>query len=251
MIDMLAPEQLTVAELVQAARREIAEFLGGQPTDDACAFALFRRAIAGGDELAWSGLYNLYHAVVDSWVARQAPVLAHEDREALVNDSFAKFYRSISPEKLEHFSSVRTLLAYLKRCTWSVTADYRRSQQARSREESFESADQEESVLDDPADIVATQLAAQELWQIIWGEATSAEERLILQVVCSLGKSPRQLQQSYPLLFPSVEDIYRIKRNVLERLRRNHRLLALRTEKSGKSDYGSLSGEHTSKAVLA
>ena len=124
-----------------------------------------------------------------------------------------------------------------------------RSRQARSREEPLEFTDQEESVLDDPADIVATQLAAQELWQIIWGEATSAEERLILQVICALGKSPRQLQQSYPLLFPSVEDIYRIKRNVLERLRRNHWLLTLRAEKSGESDYAS-PGEHAAKAVL-
>ena len=249
MIDMLAPEQLTVPELVQAARREIGEFLRGQPTDDACAFALFRRSIARGDDLAWSGLYDLYHAVVDSWIARQAPALSYEDREALVNETFARFYRSVSPEKLKRFPSVRSLLAYLKRCAWSVTADDRRSQRARSREEPLEFTDQEESVLDDPADIVAAQLATQELWQIIWGEATSAEERLILQVVCALGKSPRQLQQSYPLLFPSVEDIYRIKRNVLERLRRNHWLLTLRAEKLGESDDTS-PGEHAAKAVL-
>src|SRR5947209_19082538 len=128
MIDLLAPEYLTVSELVQAAHREIAAFLRGQPTDDACAFALFRRAIARGDDLAWSGLYELYHAVVDSWSARQAPALSWEDREALVNETFARFYRSVTPDKLERFPSVRSLLAYLQHCAWSLTADDRRSQ---------------------------------------------------------------------------------------------------------------------------
>ncbi len=232
-IDERTPEQLPVAELVQATRGEIAQFLRGQPTDDVHGLALFRRAIAGRDDQAWSGLYTLYRAVVDSWIARQAPALSYEDRESLVNGTFAKFYRSIGPERIARFCSVRALLAYLKRCAWSVTADFRRSQQAWSREEPLEVTKMEESVLDDPAEIIATQLARQELWQILWREATSAEERLILQFVCALGRSPRQLQQAYPALFQSVEDIYRIKRNLLERLRRNQRLLALLTEKSG------------------
>lgn len=248
MIDVLAPERLTGAELVQAARREIAAFLRGQPTDDACAFALFRRAIAGGDELAWSGLYDLYHAVVEAWIARQAPAQSHEDREVLVNECFAKFYRSISPEKLKRFPSVRALLAYLKTCARSVTLDYRRAQQAHWREEPLEFTDQEGPVLDDPADLVATQLEAQELWQVIWREATSAQERLIIQVVCVLGRTPRQLQQSYPLFFPTIEDVYRIKRNLLERLRRNHRLLALRVDRPGELDHRPPGG-HAAKGV--
>jgi DNA-directed RNA polymerase specialized sigma24 family protein len=238
--------QLPVAELVQATRGEIAQFLHGQPTDDAYGLALFRRAIAERDDLAWSGLYTLYRAVVDSWIARQAPAPSHEDRESLVNETFAKFYRSIGPERIALFPSVRSLLAYLKRCAWSVTADFRRSQQSRSREEALEVTKMEESVLDDPAEIIATQLAGQELWQILWREATSAEERLILQVVCALGRSPRQLQQDYPALFQSVEDIYRIKRNLIERLRRNRRLLALLAEKSG----GPRRGARRAKAVL-
>src|SRR5947209_18324978 len=109
MIDLLAPEYLTVSELVQAAHREIAAFLRGQPTDDACAFALFRRAIARGDDLAWAGLYDLYHDVVDSWIAREAPALRYEDREALVNDACARFDRSVSAEKLKRWPSVRSL----------------------------------------------------------------------------------------------------------------------------------------------
>src|SRR5260370_33453554 len=167
-IDGRALSQLPVAELVQATRGEIALFLRGQPTDDANGLAFTRRALAERGDPAWSGLYTLYRAVVDSWIARQAPALSHEDRESLVNETFAKFYRSIGPERIARFCSVRALLAYLKRGAWSVSADFRRSQQARSREEPLEFTDLEESVLDDPAEIIATQLAGQQLWQILW-----------------------------------------------------------------------------------
>lgn len=245
-IDERTSEQLPVAELVQETRGEIAQFLRGQPTDDVYGLALFRRAIAERDDQAWAGLYTLYRAVVDSWIARQTPALSYEDRESLVNETFAKFYRSIGPERIARFLSVRALLAYLKRCAWSVAADHRRSQQALAREEPLEATDLEEPILDDPAEIVARQLAGQELWQILWREATSEEERLILRVVCALGRSPRQLQQAYPALFQSVEDIYRIKRNLIERLRRNRRLLALLAEKSG----GARLYDQRAKAVL-
>src|SRR5437763_15680176 len=106
--------QLPVAELVQATRGEIAQFLRGQPTDDAYGLALFRRAVAERDDQAWSGLYSLYRAVVDSWIARQTPALFYEARESLANETFAKFYRSIGPERVACFPSVRSPLAFNK-----------------------------------------------------------------------------------------------------------------------------------------
>jgi hypothetical protein len=41
------------------------------------------------------------------------------------------------------------------------------------------------------------------------------------------GLKPGEICQQRPHIFSSVEDVYRIKRNVLERLRRNQRLQAL------------------------
>ena len=226
MIDMRAPEQLTVAELVQATRGEIQLFLRHQPSANACAFALFRRAIVDRDEQAWTGLYELYNNLVHSWIARRASDLSSETLEALVNEVFAKFYRSLGPEKFERFSDLLPLLAYLKLCARSVVADYRRQRQSWQREEPLEYISQE-PVEDDIADSVAEHLAAQEVWAVVSREVPAQEERLILAMIYIQGMSPRELQQRYPHIFASVEDIYRIKRNVMERLRRNRRLLAL------------------------
>ncbi len=232
MIEMRVPEQSTTTELIQDTRREVTQFLYKQPTGDSRAFELFRRAIALRDEQAWSGLYDLYSAMVSSWILRLVPKLEESDLDALVNDVFAKFAHAMNAQRWRDFSCAQVLLGYLKRCARSVVIDHCRSQRARIREETFEFLDQA-PVLDDPADVVAKQLAAQEFWRIIDREVTDSEERLILRAMCALGLSPRQLQQRYPLLFPTVDDIYRIRRKVLERLRRNHRLLALKTQKFG------------------
>jgi DNA-directed RNA polymerase specialized sigma24 family protein len=226
MIELHSPEQLTVTELIREAHLETQLFLRDQSPEHVCAFELFRRAIVLRDEQAWFGIYELYNAVVSSWILHLVPKLEGPDFEALVNGVFAKFARAVNAQRGSDFSCVQGLLGYLKRCAESVVADHCRSQRARLREETFEFLDQE-PVLDDPADLVATQLAAQELWQLIWREVTSVEERLIVQLVCALGLSPRELQRRYSHVFTSVDDIYRIKRNVLERLRRNKALLQL------------------------
>jgi DNA-directed RNA polymerase specialized sigma24 family protein len=219
-------EPFPTAALIQQAHHEIHCLLRHQPTEGACAFEVFRRALVLRNEQAWSGLYELYHGLVSSWVLRRTHGWYGDDQELLINEVFAKFSRSMNPQKLEHFGSATAILAYLRCCAGSVVVDHHRSQQTRLHEEPLASIDQER-LLDDPADVVATQLATQEIWQVMNREVTSWEERLILRAVCALGISPRELQQHYPFVFPTVEDIYRIKRKVLERLRRNQELQAL------------------------
>jgi DNA-directed RNA polymerase specialized sigma24 family protein len=223
------PEHLTVSELLLEAHKEIQAHPHTQPTAHATAYAfeLFHRAIGQCDEQAWSGLYELYYALVSSWMLRRAPALVAEELAALVNEVFAKFFRSIGPEKLKNFPSVGSLLAYLKCCTSSVWADYCRSQRTRQREDPLESLPQESLMLDDFAASVIDHLTAQEAWAVIAGAVPAQEERLILVLVCSQGWSPAKLQHRYPCLFPSVEDVYRRRRNVCERLRRNQELLHL------------------------
>lgn len=234
MIEMRVPPQhLTMTELIQEARREIAQFLRRQAADDSCAYELFRRAIVLQDEQAWSGMYELYNGVVSAWILRQVPKPEGSDLESLVNEAFARFAHAMTAQKWSDFACVRAIIGYLKCCAQSAATDYHRWRQPGRYEDPLESIAQE-PFLDDFAESVCERLAAQELWTIVSSEAAAQEERLIVLLVCAQGMSPRELQRRYPTLFPSVDDIYRIKRNVLERLRRNRRLLALRAQSSGK-----------------
>lgn len=76
----------------------------------------------------------------------------------------------------------------------------------------------------DPADDVVAQLSAQRLWTIIQEELNGEDERVLLYLAYVQGMKPGEICAQYRHLFPTVDDVYRIKRNVLERLRRNRRL---------------------------
>ena len=57
-------------------------------------------------------------------------------------------------------------------------------------------------------------------------DAAGEQERLLVCLMYVHGLKPSEVCAGYARLFPSVEDVYRVKRNLLERLRRNRRLRA-------------------------
>ncbi len=217
---------LRVTTLAQEARRNIARYLvDRRPNEDPYAFELFQRAIVQDDQDAWAVLYDLYHALVRNWIANRLAGDIHADIcEALVNDAFVKFFRAIDATRFCQFASAPVLLAYLKTCACSVASDYLRSQRARQVEEPATELNHD-LVLADPADEMMAQLFVDEIWEVI-EMSVNEQERLVLQVICVLGWPARTLPRLYPALFPTVQDVYNTKRNVLERLRRNHQLRA-------------------------
>jgi DNA-directed RNA polymerase specialized sigma24 family protein len=216
---------LSVATLTQEAHRNIARYLADRGhNEDPYAFELFRRAIVESDQDAWAALYGLYRALVRTWIANHLPTVHIDVCEALTNDAFVKFFRAVPAARFGQFPATPVLLAYLKTCARSVAADSLRSQRARQAEESMADFDHE-IVLADPAEEVMMQMQAREIWEAI-GAVVDEQEHLVLQVICVLGWPARTLPRLYPELFPTVQDVYRIKRNVLERLRRNRQLQA-------------------------
>lgn len=217
-------EYLPIADLVQGARQETALFLRKLPTDGSHAFELFRRALVLRDDAAWSGLYDQYTFLVKSWILRRASTHFIDDVDGLVNAVFAKFFHAVNACNWQNFRDTRAVLAYLRCCAESVVADDRRLRQRWSREDPLDVMEQELQ-FDDPAEVVATQLVAQDFWHVVSNAVSGYKERLVLQLI-ALGDQPRELQQRYPLLFPSVNDVYRVRRNLLERLRRNRAVQA-------------------------
>jgi hypothetical protein len=71
------------------------------------------------------------------------------------------------------------------------------------------------------------EMAGHELWRAIAQEVPDESERLVVYWSFALGMRPGEIQQRSPDRYPTVADVYRIKRNVLERLRRSERLRQL------------------------
>lgn len=223
------PEQLSINELARCCSEETNKFLRQHVSNDRFCLELFRRAIVLRDDGAWTCIYQQYAPLVLTWVSQHPSVvmlLGQDGTAPLVNAAFAKFAQALTPAKMQNFDSLAAILKYLKMCVHSVVADEIRARQARQYEETLETIEQEPAS-DDPADDVVSALSAQSLWQIIQEELHSEDERVLIYLAYVHGMKPGEISTQHRRLFPTVDDVYRIKRNVLERLRRNKRLQLL------------------------
>ena len=222
-------ERLSINELARCCSEETNKFLKQSASNDRFCLELFRRAIVNRDDDAWACIYQQYSPLVLTWVNQHptaTPLLSQDGSASLVNAAFAKFAQALTPVKMENFDSLAAVLKYLKMCVHSVVADEVRSRQARQYEETLELIENEPAA-DDPADDVVSNISAQGLWQVIQEELNSEDERVLIYLAYIHGMKPSEISSQHRRLFPTVDDVYRIKRNVLERLRRNRRLQLL------------------------
>ncbi len=220
---------LAINDLARCCAEETNKFLKQSMSNDRYCLEMFRRAIVQRDDDAWACIYQQYAPLVLTWVTQHqsaAPLLGQDGSAPLVNAAFAKFSQALTPAKMANFDSLAAILKYLKMCVHSVVADEVRARQARQYEETLELIENEPAS-DDPADDVVANISAQGLWQIIQEELNSEDERVLIYLAYIQGMKPSEISSQHRQLFPTVDDVYRIKRNVLERLRRNRRLQSM------------------------
>src|SRR5262249_49271063 len=117
------------------------------------------------------------------------------------------------------------LLKYLKLCVHSVLLDEVRARRAAS----VSSLDEVPETAPDPRNAeesVMGDLAGQQLWRAITQELQSEAERVVAFLSFARDLKPSEIFSRHPSLYEDVADVYRVKRNVLERLRRSPKVRA-------------------------
>jgi hypothetical protein len=214
-------QQMAMAELAQRCAQETDLYFHQKEHDPSYCFELFRRAIQEGSQSAWDTICVQYQPLVSGWV-RQHPGFqdSGEEIQYFVNGAFAKIFSTITPLRFGGFSDIGPLLRYLKLCVHSVIVDYNRSAEQINPyplEEAMNNASTEPAVEHQQAD-----RAEQEaLWEWINAWLQDEKERLVVYGSFALALKPQEIYDLFRDRFTDVDEVYRIKQNVISRLRRD------------------------------
>jgi DNA-directed RNA polymerase specialized sigma24 family protein len=224
---------INLQDLSSFCQRESELFFQHRSFDPRYCFELFRRAFMERCQQAWEYVYAQYRLLVLAWIEHHS-MFAGLDEEAdyFVNRAFEKMWLVVTPRKFGEFPDLRSLLRYLQLCVHSVIVDHARlREQAALWDEDVEPASLAFADPPEPGDSLEDQVArrqqARVVWQALQQRLKTPQEQTAAFALFSLNLKPRQILEEFPGVFGSVDEIYTIKENVLDRLRRDEDLLRL------------------------
>jgi DNA-directed RNA polymerase specialized sigma24 family protein len=198
----------------QTSRRE------NPPRDlDSC-YELFRRACAAvRDEDAWEAIIVQYGRLVRYWLGQYG-----DDDNC--QEVFLRFWRrqeSAGSDFIAGFDGTRAIVGFLKVCTGTV------------RIECWRKEKREQDVQESIRDIVRENLTHGQLRRgdpgsdfedLVRSRLKNDQEKALVKLMYDCGLKPRDVLVESPTLFPDVDTVYRVKENLLRRLRRDAELQA-------------------------
>ncbi len=215
-------ETISVTSLCRRAQEEAGRYQAGVAGDERFVLEVVRRAVVERDELCWEALHALYGPVVHRWCRAMAR-RADQEVEELAALAWEKFWRSFTADKLAACRGAGSVLAYLKACVHSVVVD---AQRRRPAPLPLEAAETRPDLGASPEETVAEAEERARLRELVLRHVRSEQDRAIITLSYELGLRSAAVQAARPDLFPTVADVYRATRNLLDRLGRSRELRA-------------------------
>jgi hypothetical protein len=210
------PKEMTLHELSDFSALELMRYRRKEPSDDKYCLEIFRRAVNEKNHEAWAILLRQFNENVRLWINRhphKESALRHEDEQSYIDDAFVRFWRALNDQQLI-FATLAAALNYLHLCLNCAIMDTLRAY-SKSREEPIP----EYGHADEPA--FEDTYLQNELWEVIQGLLTGEKERRVAYLHFHCNLKPREIMRYCPREFNSEDEIYRLKRNIMERILRN------------------------------
>ena len=213
---------LAAAALCERCRDETRRFRHGEPDGEGFCFEVVRRAIVERDEHCWSELTAIYHELVSGWCRRSGAT--EDELDAVVSAAWVKFWHGYTAEKLARANgSIAAALGYMKMCARSAVLDERRRRARVQMHEAPAPDDIHGRVAEAEPDVAL--LDSDAFWELIGQHLRDEREQLVVHLTYEIGLRPAEIYGLYRDRFADVGEVYKMTRNILDRLRRS-RLLA-------------------------
>src|SRR5450755_32736 len=209
---------MSLTDLVERCTGEINKYRRKETSEDQYCLEIFRRAVILRESEAWAVLQRQFGENVRVWLSRHPycdAALRHDGEQSYIDDTFRRFWQAVSEQRLI-FSTLAGALSYLHLCLNCAIMDALRAY-SRPKEEPLPDYGQFDT--DEPA--VEDSYQGSELWEIIEALLPGEKEKRVafLHFHCNL--KPREIIRYCPGEFSNEDEIYRLKRNIMERVLRN------------------------------
>lgn len=207
---------MSTSVLAEYCVEEMSNFRRGITHNECYCLELFRRATLQGDQQAWEYLQRVFSETIRGWLHRHPSrdvVYRLDSAENYVAQTFERFWQATTQNQKLEFKTVAAALQYLRVSLNSAILDTLRVN-ARRREVALPESDfPGEPIVEDSTD-------GSELWEMLKEMLHDGREQRLAYLLYHCGLKPREIVHYCPREFSDVREIYRLRRNIIERLRR-------------------------------
>ncbi len=212
-----AYKTLSNEALAAHCSREIDNYRNGEPSTDEYGLELLKRAIVQGDQEAWVGVQHCFNELVRRWLRRhpKREVASRlESEENYVAQTFERFWQATASTRHVEFNTLAAALQYLRASLNGVILDTLRAY-ARPREVMLpETGEAGELQAEDTTD-------SSEVWEVLQTMLPNKREQRLAYLLFHCGLKSREIVRFCSQEFSDIQEIYRMRRSIMERLLRN------------------------------
>jgi hypothetical protein len=208
---------MEVTALMHLCAREIDHYRRGNPCTDVYGLELLRRATVQRDASAWEALQHCLKELVVGWVRchpHRDMATRFDSEDNYVAQAFARFWQATVCRQQVEFSTMAAALTYLRASVNGAILDTLRTY-SRLKETPLPDVDEVHEAG------AAYQEEENEVWEVISTLLPGERERRVAYLLYHCGLRPREIVRYCPQEFSAVQEIYRRRRHIIERLVRN------------------------------
>jgi hypothetical protein len=209
--------EMSLPELAAQCLRELGNYHRGEPCTDAYGLELLRRATFQDNQEAWAWVQHCFGGMVRGWLRRHPKrevACRLESDENYVAQTFERFSQATAFNQRVEFSTLAAALQYMRASLNGVILDMLRAY-ARPGEISLPGPGEPgEPLVEDSTD-------NGEVWETLQMILSNPREQRLAYLLFHCGLKPREIIRFCPQEWSDVQEIYRIQRNIMERLLRD------------------------------
>jgi len=203
--------EMSIPVLAARCLRELDHYRRSEPCTEIYGIELFRRASVHGNQEAWASVQHCFGGMVRDWFrchSSRETGCCLESEEHYIAQAFERFWQATALYQRVEFSQLAAASLYLRASLHGAILETLRAYE-RPRGVSLPGAG--EPRVEDSTD-------NGEAWNILKMRLSNPLEQRLAYLLFHCGLGPREIVHVCPQEFSDVQEIYRLRHNIMERL---------------------------------